>query len=595
MRSLRRKKKGHEDGGGILVTTDNSSSLVSSQKGFRRRIPPHVVVSSPLRYLQHHNRTRNISISRDVSTLTTDEETSETEQAFVTPEKMHPSSLQLTSPYGSSSMMTLEEQGLIDCISDWIDSLGDLFTCPEMERFVQSSGHLMLSAGGVAVKTAFLPVTLPLHVANQTTRFVVGQCMIPILGVRRLLLHSGQSVREDEYNTDRDGRNRHNPIVTVAQGVWGLPGHALGLANHVKDEVGGIVLRTLAPALHGTIQHSCRPGECTSEAHNEANVLERLRLDFPQEAERIKQPTKLSEFLLRVDDLRVVDDENRLLHYVDLGSLDDPTVSQVLDRYVYLGISLLANHPTVRLCNEAHVVEREHEIDWRPESNSPKLLRRLAKLDVLGRLEVLRKETLVWSGRFKHDIPANYDRQSRFYLARGVLDMSPRALLDLLWDNGRTNDYNKYSSGRTTLAGNDLEFLQGEDKVGTKVVLSETRVPLTSITVKVNCLMHARALEDGTGYVIVSRSCSAGPQGIHNSPLDSVSRPRNEIHWGVNILRRVPNRLDLVDLTSHSQVGTAGVPHFLAAKIALMGVEAFFENARKLASPGSLSIGHKHS
>jgi len=590
IRGLRRKKKSREDGEGILksVADNNSNSLTPSQKGFRRRIPPHVIVASPLRYLQRENTSRSVGMSRDMSTLTTDEETSETEQIFVTPEKIPRSSF--ASPYASSSMMTFEEQGLVDCIADWFDSLGDLVTCPEMERFLQSSGHLMLTAGGVAVKTAFLPVTLPLHVANQTTRFVVGQCVIPILGVSRFLLQNGeasprtrQSAREDETNNDREEGNGQNPIVMVARGVWGLPGNALGLANHVKDEVGGIVLRTLAPALHGTIHQSCRPGESTAEAHTEANVLERLRLDFPQALERIEQPKKLSEFLLRVDDLRVMDDEHRLVHYVDLGSLEDPTVSRALDRYVYLGISLLENHPTVRLGNQAHVVGKEHEIEWRPESNSPKLLRRLAKLDVLGRLEVLRKETLVWSGRFKHDIPAEYDRQSRFYLARGVLNMSPRALLELLWDNGRTADYNKFSSGRTTLAGNDLEFLQGEDKVGTKVILSETRVPLTSITVKVNCLMHARALEDGTGYVIVSRSCSAGPQGIHYNPLDSAARPRNEIHWGVNILRRVPNRTDLVDLTSHSQVGTTGVPQFLAAKIALMGVEAFFENARKLA------------
>ena len=524
-----------------------------------------------------------------MSALTTDEETTETEPVFVTPQKIPCSSF--ASPYGSSSTMTLEEQGLVDCIADWFDSLNDLVISPEMERFLYSSGNLMLTAGGVAVKTAFLPVTLPLHVANQTTRFVVGQCVIPILGVSRLLLQNGeagessrvrQSVREDEDNNDREERNGQNPIVKVARGVWGLPGHVFGLANHVKDEVGGIVLRTLAPALHGTIQESCRPGESTSETHYGGNVLERLRLDYPL-PECTEQPTKLSEFLLRVDDLLVMDDGKGLVQYVDLGSLEHPTVSRALDRYVHLGISLLANHPTVRLSNQAHVAEKEHEIEWRPESNSPKLLRRLSKLDVLGRLEVLQKETLVWSGRFKHDIQAGYDRQSRFYLARGVLNMSPRALLELLWDNGRTADYNKFSSGRTTLAGNDMEFLQGEDKVGTKVILSETRVPLTSIIVKVNCLMHARCLDDGTGFVIVSRSCSTGPQGIHYNAMGSVARPRNEINWGVNILRRVPNRPDLVDLTSHSQVGTAGVPQFLAAKIALMGVEAFFENARKLA------------
>lgn len=582
LRDLRRKKKGSAEGDLIIADSASNNSL-PSRKGFRRRIPPHVVVTSPLRRLQHHSSNR----SRDMSALTTDEETAEAGTALVTPEKIPRSSLTQTSPYtSSSSVMTLEEQGVVDCIVDWCDSLGDLVTSPEMERFLHSSGHLV-------VKTAILPVTLPLHVANQTTRFVVGQCVIPVLGVSRLLLQNGeadeslrtgQPVREDEENNDRNEGcgQRKNPIVKIARGVWGFPGHVFGLASHVKDEVGGIILRTLAPALHGTIEESCRPGESTSETHRGGNVLERLRLDCSLDQEQTGQPAKTSQFLLRVDDLRVVDMEKGLAHYVDLNSLEEPTVSRALDRLVHLGISMLANHPTVRISNQAFVAEKEHEIEWKAECNTPKLLRRLAKMDVLGRLGVLRDETLIWSGRFKHDVQSGYDRQSRFYLARGVLNMSPRALLELLWDDRRTADYNKFCSGRTTLVGNDTEFLQGEDKVGTKVVLSETRVPLTSITVTMSCLMHARALDDGTGYIIVSRSCSTGPQGIHYDALENVARSRNEIHWGVNILRRVPNRPDLVDLTSLSQVGTTGVPQFLAAKIALMGVEAFFENARKL-------------
>jgi hypothetical protein len=59
-----------------------------------------------------------------------------------------------------------------------------------------------------------------------------------------------------------------------------------------------------------------------------------------------------------------------------------------------------------------------------------------------------------------------------------------------------------------------------------------------------------------------------------------VSRPKNEILWGINVLRAVPNHPDRVDLTSVSQVGSSLVPKFLAGKIAMMGLQEFFDNVR---------------
>ena len=564
-------------------------------------IPSQVVVTSPLsRFRGSNNNSSSCNSSRAMSALTTEEDelnNTEDRLVFVTPEKF-PSSWATPTTKSSLTTTQLDELGLVDTVMELFDAVGCLVNSPEFQRLLHTSGHLVLSAGDMAVRTAFLPVTVPLHVANHTTRFVVGQCVKPILGVAQLLLQqqemsststttpTRQSVREDEDTPEHEQQHQRgprNPIAKVAHGVWCLPGHVFGFANHVKDEVGGIVLRTLAPTLHGTIQESCCPGESTAEAQNNALVLERLRLDYAFETVELPEPVKTSHFLLRIDDLKITDEGKGNMYYVDLNAWEHPMVVHAMDRLVHVGLSLVANHPTVRLSNQPHVVPREQEIEWKSEGGTSKLLRRLSKLNVVGRLETLRKETLVWSGRFQHDLQTGYDRQSRFYLARGVLNMSPRALLDLLWDNNRTADYNKFCLGRTTLVGNDLEFLQGLDKTGTKVIQSETRVPLTSISVTVKCLMHARPLPDNAGSVIVSRSCTTGPQGIHHEAVRNVSRPKNEIHWGVNILRRVPNREDLVDLTSHSQVGTAGVPQFLAAKIALMGVEGFCENARKLA------------
>lgn len=523
------------------------------------------------------------------------EETYHSQQlAVVTPEKL-PSCI--STSQGSSSSLTvshLEEMGLIDVALEWIDAMGGVVHSSEFQRLVHSSGQFMLSAGGAAVRTACLPVTLPLHVAHHTTCFLVEHCLVqPLVGVTQLLLQPDFEPRTITQEEAQEGNEPHrNPIAAAAHGVWCLPGNVAGLANHLKDEMGGMVLRTLTPPRPANRNGvSPRAGESRAKTTDPEKALERLRLDygFPAEAvgSKAQMPVKTSHVLLRIDDLRVADEtaNNSSVYYIDLNALEDPLVSRSLERMVHIGLSLLASHPTVRISHQPNVVARAQEIEWKSEGNTPRLLRKLSKLDEVGRLETLYKETLVWSGRFKHDVRSGYDRQSRFFLARGVINMSPRTLLKLLWDNSRTSEYNKFCLGRTTLAGNDTRFLQGLDKTGTKIIQSETRVPMTSISVSIKCVMHARALPDNTGYIIVSRSCVSGPGGVHHEALKDVSRPKNEIHWGVNILRRVAHREDLVDLTSTSQVGTAGVPQFLAAKIALVGVEGFFENARKLAGP----------
>jgi hypothetical protein len=194
----------------------------------------------------------------------------------------------------------------------------------------------------------------------------------------------------------------------------------------------------------------------------------------------------------------------------------------------------------------------------------------MAQMTTRERLHALEKDVLIWSGKLESDPP--------FFLARGICHKTPRDFMKLLWDNSRTTEYNNYCMGRTNQLVLQDKILAGSS-VGTKVIRSETRVPFTNLSVVVSCLMHVRPLEaPDEGYVIVSRTLDCGMAGTHLAG-GNVEKARNEILWGINILRRVPGH-NLTDLTSLSQVASTLVPNFLAHKIGIMGVEDFFRNVR---------------
>jgi len=291
-------------------------------------------------------------------------------------------------------------------------------------------------------------------------------------------------------------------------------------------------------------------------------------------------PTKFSKFLLRVDDVGLLQgEENRRICFVDLEQYkDEPKlVNRALDNMVTSGIALLSNHPTVRLGKKCPAKNHpKSPMEWKPEAGTSKTLRKMVKMTTLERLRTLESEILVWSGKIE-------GQYYPYFLARGVVQRSPLEFMHLLWDNSRTTEYNDYCLGRTNLLVLDDEVLSGSTDTGTKVIKSDTRVPFTNLSVMVSCMMHVRPLEGpDDGFIIVSRSCSNGLAGTHaDYERIEPSEAKNEILWGINVIRRVPNHPNLTDLTSLSQVGTSLVPRFLASKIGLMGVEDFFRNVRK--------------
>jgi hypothetical protein len=552
-----------------------------------------------------------------------------TASRFADPVEQHQQQLVMYEPTNPDS--------LTDAFGVWAQSLGSLVQSSEMATFLTTSSRVVSCAGDLALQTALLPVTLPMHVMCTTVDFmanVVSSTTGALMHHATVRLHSSAertititdavaaNPRSDDNGTKAkpsvaDQNQEHNLGEGLVHGIFGLSDLVFGLADHVTKEVGSIMVHMVAPVLGASTGEgaagresdlvtiapltkavSSTNGKVVSHLSDDDNFLERLRLDFSDvpshSSEQVTDPSNTavvakghSRFLLRVEDIGF-EQKIGTVAYIDLQEKDHQLITAALERLVMAGLTLIANHPTVRM-SHPYDTNTLSDIAWKMEGSTSKLLRKMVQLSTLERLQVLQKETLVWSGKYKIDADGT-NRKAPFYLARGVVPKSPRDFLHLLWDNSRTGEYNTFCLGRKTLLtiADDilLKSPANGPVYGIKVVQSETRVPFTSLSVHVNCLMHVSELAaPDDGYVIVSRSLDSGPSGTHveeptSNVASKVSRPKNEILWGINVLRAVPNHPDRVDLTSVSQVGSSLVPKFLAGKIAMMGLQEFFDNVR---------------
>lgn len=522
-----------------------------------------------------------------------------------------------------------------DAAAQWLDAAEAVWQSPELAALTVSTCHAVGQAGNLAVRTACLPVTLPLHVCFRTTEFFIGSCLHVVGTVAGTLIGMDDTIQggkddahdDDPLNQAHAEQERHlqshnsNLILDILGGVFGAPGFMLGVAGKIKDDLGSVALQVVAPVLGMEPQYD--QADCAKCQDDDAVFLDRLRLDYvaalptlktttsttgahvslsietnslSRSVHHVSQPLHVtSVYLLRVDDLGVTKAEadpvvlgkENAIFYIDLSPKhsNKKELAQSLDRLVACGLSLVSNHPTVRLTKQ---YERSADMEWYPEGSTKKLLRKMANLPSIERLKLLEKDHLIWSGKFKNERRA-YGGDYAFFLARGIIHMSPRDFLTLLWDNRRTDEYNNFSLGRETVLEIDDNVLAGAVQ-GTKVIKGETRVPFTGKSVHVSCLMHVRPLEGpDEGFVIASRSLDSGLAGTHVGSRDKVENDRkSEILWGVNVIRCVPNNPQLTDLTSLSQVGSPMVPKFLAQRIGVMGVDDFYKNVRDTSKRESL-------
>ena len=165
--------------------------------------------------------------------------------------------------------------------------------------------------------------------------------------------------------------------------------------------------------------------------------------------------------------------------------------------------------------------------------------------------------------------------------AMGLVNMSPRAIVDLLVDSSRVHEYNKMSLGRTDVLVLQNNFEEeGSPFPGiTKVVQSESQPPLLRKRLQFVTLMHARRLEGGNGYIIVSRAVTRGEEPVDVKPGDIL---RSEILMGINIILDVEGDENRAIMINQNHIRSPMVPLFIAKKIGLAAAEGFFDDIRAL-------------
>jgi hypothetical protein len=176
---------------------------------------------------------------------------------------------------------------------------------------------------------------------------------------------------------------------------------------------------------------------------------------------------------------------------------------------------------------------------------------------------------------------------------RGVVDISPMHLRDLLLDCDRVRSLNKNLIHKENVAvlapppgiSSDGGCVGGGEKGGTtttatttKIVRHVMKVPIVGSTIRGLTLTHSRRLEDVEGgYLIVSRSVVDG-----DSPTMEPANP----YCSISVLRPVSDDPNKTELTNVARTSSMPIPKFLVLKVASMAAVDFFSNLRCLCKEG---------
>ncbi|CAB9511484.1 expressed unknown protein [Seminavis robusta] len=522
-----------------------------------------------------------------------------------------------------------------EALQIWLNSADALLKSKEMAALVMSTRDVVQAAGGLAVKTACLPVTLPFHVVCATKDFIgwtVHQALLAHRGTtsRQLVLTNGGAEEEKETTQTASETTKQDAPATTntepkqeesekkrggnpLEGLLWLVPVVLETAGKVKDEIGSAVIAIVTPPS----PKEKDPSKNGSWKNDDKQALDRLIIPGVSDEGVVEEDELVSvasdsdsdtkpapsgatradytKFLLRVEDLGILmdDDATAIVLYIDLGEQfrDMSLLTRSLDKMAARGIDLATTHaPSIP---PAAPSTSNPDLEWKTEGSTAKLLRKKAMQTKERWDETLRTDILIWSGNFRKQRGGSaVNQQYSLMMARGVVDrMSPREFLELMWDSNRTEEYNQFCMGREDILRVEDQVLTKKANTGVKVVKSETRVPFTGLSVTLFTVMHCRPLPGGPqeGYVILSRSLNSGMAGYHTAKSSrKIDRPKSEILWGVNVLRAVPGCPGQTELTSLSQVTSSLVPKFLSQRIGIMGVEDFFRNVRsppKVTSP----------
>jgi hypothetical protein len=177
-------------------------------------------------------------------------------------------------------------------------------------------------------------------------------------------------------------------------------------------------------------------------------------------------------------------------------------------------------------------------------------------------------EILVWSGKFRHNL---YGSELPAVRSAAVIHMPADALMELLVDSARVQEYNAMSMGRQ-----DLLVLQDARDGGpfggvTKVVQSESRPPLLRKNLRFTSLFHARRINDG--WQLVTRAVKNTSDAERSDVLVS------EILMGVNLIRRIND--ESCCFVSVNHIRSPMVPMMIAKRVGLQAAVNFIHDLRK--------------
>jgi hypothetical protein len=184
-------------------------------------------------------------------------------------------------------------------------------------------------------------------------------------------------------------------------------------------------------------------------------------------------------------------------------------------------------------------------------------------------------EVLLWSGNFKHGL---YGSDLPAIRAAGVVNMSAKALMELLVDSTRVKEYNKLSLGRKDMVtfDGDLETDGPFGRSITKVMKSENKPPLIRKTLVFVSILHAKELIDGSGYMIVTRA-------VHHPEDDGGSAIKSEILMGVNLIRKIEGEEDSrCVMINVNHIRSPMVPMMIAKRIGVSAAVGFLNDVRSL-------------
>lgn len=228
---------------------------------------------------------------------------------------------------------------------------------------------------------------------------------------------------------------------------------------------------------------------------------------------------------------------------------------------------------------------------WKSEGKTDRMLNNSGWGDIVwqtsGKIKIpqdFEEEVMVWTGNFVH---GKYGSDLPAIRSTGIVNMSPKALCDLLSDSGRVKEYNKMSLGRTDLLVLQDNLDEEQATPGpfgrsiTKVMISESQPPLIRRNLQFVSILHATALEDGGGYLIVTRAVTQASDG-GGATTASVDFLRSEILIGVNVIRPIEGHDDRCLMINVNHIRTPMVPLFIGKRIGLAAAPGFIRDLRSI-------------